>query len=425
MFRRICKTRLPAMLLALAASAACAQATTTITTTALPATTLLKQTFDAAWARQPEARSHAMRHQAASARREISESWTAEPPSLELAGKTDQLNGNAGSREYEVGIAVPLWLPGERASTAALADAEVRASASRTLAAQLRTAAAVRTAYWDLQRARSARALATARLTNTHALAADVGRRVRAGDLARADQHQADGALAIAQAAMAEADGALATAAQRLSALSGAVPDFGAASDAGAEPEPTGNLDPALLERDHPALTELVERAEVARRAVKLAGVQGRANPELSLATARERGAAGESWQQTVTVGLRVPFGADARNRARVDSANAEAIEAEAQLGLERQRVLAEFAAARSQLQAHRDQLAAAQRRAQLGAEAREFFHKSFRLGETELPTLLRIELEAIDAERQLARSRIELGAAVSALRQAMGLLPE
>jgi len=37
----------------------------------------------------------------------------------------------------------------------------------------------------------------------------------------------------------------------------------------------------------------------------------------------------------------------------------------------------------------------------------------------------LRIEMEASEAEREAARARVELAAAVSAMRQAMGLLPE
>ena len=69
--------------------------------------------------------------------------------------------------------------------------------------------------------------------------------------------------------------------------------------------------------------------------------------------------------------------------------------------------------------------LAAAEKRAQLARESRGFFDKSFRLGESDLPTRLRIELEAVEAERQNARARIELAAAISALRQALGLLPE
>ncbi|MBA3998087.1 MAG: hypothetical protein C0466_13100 [Candidatus Accumulibacter sp.] len=164
----------------------------------------LKQAFDAAWARQPEARSLALRRDAAAARRQIAEQWTAAAPSLELSDKSDRLAKNQGSHEVVAGLSVRLWLPDERARSAALADAEGAAVDSRASAAQLRTAAAVREAWWDWQRARSERALAQARLDNAQRLAADVAKRVAAGDLARADQHQAAGAAAGAEAALAD-----------------------------------------------------------------------------------------------------------------------------------------------------------------------------------------------------------------------------
>lgn len=420
MFRRIGINWLPGLLLGLAASGAWAQAASP----ASPVVTTLRQAFDAAWARQPEAQSLDMRRAAALARRESADSWSAEPPAFEVSGKTDQLHRNDGSREYEIGLAVPLWLPGERASTAALADAEVRASTSRTLAAQLRTAAGVRAAYWDWQRARVNVLIARERLASARELAADVSKRVRAGELARADQHQADGALATAEASLAEASGALAGAEQHLRALTGMTPALAAEGLSVAEAEPAPAA-PVALGAGHPAIAELRDRAELAQRSMTLAGIQGRANPELNLATTRERGASGESWQQTVTIGVRIPFGSDTRNRARVASASAEAIEAETQLRLERERLTAEVDTARVRVESARTLVASAEQRAQLARESRGFFQKAFRLGETDLPTRLRIELEAAEAERQVARTRIELAAAVSALRQAMGLLPE
>lgn len=421
MFRKICVNWLPGLLLGLAASGAWAQAASP----ASPVVTTLRQAFDAAWARQPEAQSLDMRRAAALARRESADSWSAEPPAFEVSGKTDQLHRNDGSREYEIGLAVPLWLPGERASTAALADAEVRASTSHTLATQLRTAAGVRAAYWDWQRARIDVLVARERLASARELAADVSKRVRAGDLARADQHQADGALATAEASLAEASGALAGAEQQLRALTGMTPALAAEGLSVAEAEPAPAGPPVALEAGHPAIAELRDRAELAQRSMTLAGIQGRANPELNLATTRERGASGESWQQTVTIGVRIPFGSDSRNRARVASASAEAIEAETQLRLERERLTAEVDTARVRVESARTLVASAEQRAQLARESRGFFQKAFRLGETDLPTRLRIELEAAEAERQVARTRIELAAAVSALRQAMGLLPE
>lgn len=413
------KVWLPGGLLLLAISSAWAQ-----TAPPGPATTL-KQAFDSAWLRQPEAQSQAARQQAAVAHRQVANSWTPEPVSLELSTKGDWLHGNQGSREFEAALALPLWLPGERARTGALADAEVRASASRVLAAQLRTATRVRESYWQWQRARGEQALALARLGNAQQLALDVAKRVKAGDLARADQHQADGALATAQAGLAEAVSALADASHQLRALTGSAPVAALDAQAQTEPLPDQSAAAASLAARHPALAELLDLAEVARRAAELAQVQTRSNPELTLAMARDRGADGESYQQSVTLGIRIPFGADSRNRARRSTAQAELIEAQGQLGLEQARLLAEQDTARVRLESAQAQLKAANQRWQLARESRSFFQRSYQMGETDLPTRLRIELEATEAQRQVIRTRIDLAAAVSILRQALGLLPE
>jgi cobalt-zinc-cadmium efflux system outer membrane protein len=385
----------------------------------------LQQAFESAWSRQPEAESLTVRRDAAEARRQGADSWTAEPPALEVSAKTDQLNKNQGSREYVAGIALPLWLPGERARTGALADAESKATSSRALAAQLRIAATVREAWWTWQRARLESALAQARLHSAQQLAGDVARRVKAGDLARSDQHQADGAMASAEVGLAEAKAAFAVATQHLRALIGTVPGEQAGLVDVGEPLPKVPADFAARDTSHPAVVELLNRAEVARRGAELAEVQTRANPELMLATTRDRGMAGDPYQQTITVGIRFPFGSDSRHRAKAGLARAEAIEAESQARLERERLIADLDAARVRVDSARDQLAAAEKRTRLGHESRGFFEKSFRLGETDLPTRLRIEFEASEAERQATRARIDFAAAISALRQAMGLLPE
>ena len=400
-----------------------AQTATAAAAPEAPATILnLRQAFDAAWARQPEAMALQARRAAARAQRQAAQSWTPEPAALEVSNKTDRLNRNAGARELEVGVAVPLWLPGERSRSAALADAEGAAIESRATAAQLRVAAAVREAWWQWQRARIEADGAREQLDNTRRIAADVARRAQAGDLARADQHQADGAAAAAESSLAQAEADLATAWQHLRALAGDAPHAPVALRAAAEPAPaatSGEID------DHAALQELMDRATVAERTAALAANQSRANPELMLATTRDRGAFGEASQQTITLGVRIPFGGGPRFEARSANARAEATEAQAQLALERERLTAARQAAQVRVEASRTQLAAAERRAQLARESRGFFDKSFRLGETDLPTRLRIEAEAAEAERQAARTRIELAAAISAWRQALGLLPQ
>ncbi len=79
-----------------------------------------RQTFQAAWARQPEARAVSARRDAALARQEAAASLFAEPPSAFGSLKSDQATENHGGREYEIGVSMPLWLPGERARTQAV-----------------------------------------------------------------------------------------------------------------------------------------------------------------------------------------------------------------------------------------------------------------------------------------------------------------
>lgn len=377
----------------------------------------LKQAFEAAWSRQPEALAHAARREAAIAARRAASGWTVEPAALELMAKTDRANGNAGAREYDVGVALPLWLPGERDRAGRLADAELDAAEARWLGARLRTAAQVRDAWWAWHRASLEHALSRERLAAARSLAADVERRVRAGDLARADQYQADGAVAQARSALADATATQSAVQLALRALLG--------TEGLALPHDAAEPLPPDAAATHPALVELLARAEVGRRAAELAAVQKRGNPELTIGTVRERSAFGEPYQGSLTVGIRVPFGGGSRSDAKLAAARADALEAEGLAALERRRLQADVEAARQRLDAARAQLDAAEQRTSLAREVRGFFEKSFRLGESDLPTRLRVELEAIEAERQAARARLDVAAAISTWRQALGLLPE
>lgn len=384
--------------------------------TALAQGSPIRQGFDAAWLRQPEQRAAPLRREAAAAAATAAQRWTPEPPALELSTRTDRVTQNRGVREYDALVAVPLWLPGERARAQALAASEVGSVDARLAAAQWRLAAEVREAFWARQRAQLEHELARQRLASAQAVAGDVARRVKAGDLARADGHQAAAAVAAAQGALAEAEVALAQAAQGWLALTGQP-----AADGAGEPRPAEPAAPAL----HPALRELGTRADLARRQRELAGVQTRSNPELTIGAVHERDGFGERYGQRVVVGLRFPLGTSTTGPARRATASADLLEAEAQLELETERLRAQQQAARARVSALEAAQAAAEQRAVLTREARGFFEKSYRLGETDLPTRLRIEHEAFEAERQAARSRLELDAAISQLRQALGLLPE
>lgn len=379
--------------------------------------TTLRDVYEAALERQPDARAATARRQAAEAGREAAQRLTAEPGALEVQTKAGR--SAAGGREYEAAVAFPLWRPDERSRAFNLADARLEAVDLRTRAARLDLAGAVRDAWWALQRAEVEVAAAGDRLKSARQLAADVARRVRAGDLARADLHQAESAVAQAEAAVAEAESARASAAGAVRVIALVAPASGAFAVSEPMPPATEAVD------QHPTVAEALNRALVARRTMELTATQRRANPELTLGASRETGAAGEPSVQSLIVGIRIPFGGGPRHAARLAGAQAEALEAEAVAEIARARVATEAASARARLQASQVQLQAAERRARLAAETRGFYDKSFRMGESDLPVRLRVELEAAEAQRALAKTRIEVAAAVSQLRQAVGLLPQ
>jgi cobalt-zinc-cadmium efflux system outer membrane protein len=374
--------------------------------------------FEQAWAAQPAAASLSERTRAASAQREAASTWTAAPPSIEVGGRTDRYNRDRGSREQEVGLVLPLWLPGERSQAQALADAEGNALQSSQRATQLNLAQFVRDAWWAWLAAANEADLAQARLAAASRLRDDVNRRFNAGDLSRADLNQAAGARALAEAQVAEAGAAEHLARYRLQALGAPLP---ASPEIVPEPLPAATHEAM----SHPRVQSLQGRAEVARQQAALARVQSRSNPELTISTRRDRSTGGEAFDQTWALALRLPFGGGPRHEARLAIANAEAVEAEVELQREQARISAEQGAYAAWVEAARQQALAAAQRAELARENRLLYDKSFSLGETDLPTRLRIESEAMEAERALVRARIALAQGISQWRQALGLLPE
>ena len=392
----------------------------------------LSQAFAAAWARQPVAAALHEQRTAVAARRAAADAWTPAPPAIEVGGRSDRFNRDRGANEVELGLAIPLWLPGERRDSQAFSEAETGSLEGRVAALQWQLAGELRAAWWDWQLASEEFLAAEGALANSTRLRDDVARRFAAGDLARTDLYQAEGALAGIRAEWIDAQSRRDAAASRLLLLTGntsAGP--GATLPTIAPQEQRGESDPgnALSLADwlarHPALLALNARAEAARQTQALARTRSRANPELMLATRRERGVSNEAIEQSWSLALRIPFSSDARHQAAIAEAGAGRVEAEIEAERTRERLIQGARLAVNELAAARQRRQANEERARLARETDQAFAKAFRLCESDLPTRLRVAQEAFAAERALQRSRIQQAAALSAYHQAIGLLPE
>jgi cobalt-zinc-cadmium efflux system outer membrane protein len=377
------------------------------------ATPSLRAAVEAAWQRAIEATEAKGRVTRARADRAVAESPWAAPPSLELSHRDERVIDSSRGRETEVGIAWPMWLPGQRTARGRTADAELSTAEAGQHAARLRVAGEVRLAAWDLAARRGEMKLAEVQAQSLDALADDVERRIAAGDLARADALAARSEVLAARSASAEARRRLQAAEMRWRVLTGIEPV--------GDPQETPQAAPNT---QHPELAVAALNVERARSRLDLLRVSRRDPPELMVRLREETAGNGAGGQHSVGVAVRVPFGTADRNVPRQAAATTELDLALAEERRLRERLEAEASSARSTLAMAEQQLSDEQSRAALLRERAQLIDKSFRAGESSLPEQLRALSAAAHADAASARARVALGLSRAQLHQTLGILP-
>jgi cobalt-zinc-cadmium efflux system outer membrane protein len=372
----------------------------------------LREALDHAWAAQ--ANQLSARDQQFSAQVAASQAWTPAPPSIGLFNTTDQLNGDYGRREWEVGLSAPIWLPGQRDQAEALANAEKTAFSGRSALSRWQLAGQLRESWWAVRFAQVDLTSASRLLDEAQALAKDVGLRVQAGDLAALDQSQAKSRIQQAKQQQSIAQLELQRARQAFALISrGAV-----------LPEQNEALAPLPALELHPVLSSLQDATRSAQARLEQATGDSRDAPEVALSYTSERDAFDDPYRGRIKLGITVPFGSESRNQPRITAANADWIEAQTTRELESQRISAELASARLELSQSQQQQALAAEELPLVNERAGWVAKGFRLGQFDLLTQIRSQQELLDAQAQVARAEYTIGRAISRFNQAAGVLP-
>ena len=381
----------------------------------------LAQAVDAAWQRAVQASEATAQTRRAAAERVAASSFSALPPALEINHLNDRAQSNAGRRETEVGVAWPLWLPGQRDARLAVAEAEIGLADIGIEAARLRVAGQVRDLAWRASAAEAEVQALGAEKRYVQGIAEDVQRRVGAGDLARSD------ALA-AQGESLEAEALQSDALQRLQALRlqwqtltglGSLPVLLLPADVDASTEAA-----ISSVAGHPERRLANQAVERARRRFDVVTRFRRDAPELSVKYREEIPGLGQGTQRGMGVGLRIPFGTDGRNAPLQAAAAGELEVAQANERRLDAQLEADLRTTRSALVRAAQQLETARTRAGLLRERAQLIEQSFKAGETPLPELLRAVNAAARADASLVRQRAALGLAHAQLQQALGVLP-
>ncbi len=369
--------------------------------------------LESAWQRHPQALGLEAVDQEVRADHALSEALTPEPVSVSLGHLNDRQGRNLGKEEWEVELAIPLWLPGQKTARSTVTTRRGEEARTRRTALRLEVAGEVREAWAALALARAGVALAVRRQESARALHASVQKYFKVGERSRMDVNLSQSEVLIAESEMIESRAVLQQAEQAFHLL------VGRPAPLQLNAEPLGQP-PAL----HPQLAATAAFAQRARAAVRMADETQRATPELSLRAVRERGNFAEAYGHNVGLRLKIPFSSPAQVRRESSKAQAEADQAGADGKRAEHRVQMDIERARQTLDFATRQWAMAEERHALSADNLRLIEKAFALGESDLATLLRIRAAAYDAEGFRDRSLLARAAALSRLNQALGVLP-
>lgn len=375
----------------------------------------LRTALDQVWEKNPQAQTLEARRAESDAQAVAANSMLPSAPAVILGHRNDQLSNNAGVREWEVGIALPLWLPGQRDARQRQAEIGRAGLEANILALRLRLAGELREAIWQVRQVEAQIRLDEARAQTAKKLAEDVAKRVRAGELAKTDLNLAQNEWRTAQAAVLQNRNRLLQAQQAYATLTGTsvLPDDSAES---AQSKP--------LSDDHPLMEEARLAIEVAQAQVHVASQSHRDNPELELSTRRERGSLNDPYASTVALALRLPLATNARNLPLTSAAQTALTRTQSEYTRARLTLEYQLQQAVQALQAADQLLDLARQQRAAASENLDLIQKSFSLGESDLFTLLRARTAAFEAEQVHNQQEIAQALSRARLNQAQGVLP-
>ncbi|RAI54079.1 TolC family protein [Roseicella frigidaeris] len=331
--------------------------------------------------------------------------------------------GPGRANEWNVEVAAPLWLPGQRGALAGTVNAGVEEQERRLALRRLELAGLLRDAYWAVGAAESELRVARNRLATARDIGRDVQRRVELGDIAQTEALLTRNEELAATLDLTRAEAAVAAAHAAYRTLTGG--SEAALQSAGGSTGLAGaRSEPAMMDAaTHPAIRTAEAALATAEARARLVRATPMDNPELGVFT---RGQGGLVTEQGTSLGLRVriPLPSEARNAPRRADAEAERTRAEGELIQARRVVEGEISLARLGLAAAaRARGIAADRRA-VAEQQLATARTAFRSGEIGAFDLFRVRQLQIEAAAGEARAEVEAGRARSRLNQALGLAP-
>lgn len=343
-------------------------------------------------------------------------SFLADSMSLELRYQTGQIGNNDNLREYEAGVEFPVWRPGERRASRAVArEMELEAN---SFAAFVRweLAGVLRAALWRIEltanRVKQAEKAAQVSADLLHS----IERQVDLGTLPRSDGLQAkqDKLNSDIRLNSASTEYANAVRAYRIvTGLDNIPADFVEKKSL-----------KSGVEDDHPALIHSMARLQRATAEHRLQQQSGTSSPALLLGVRSERGGTDPSFEDSVGIFFSYPFGFGAHANAEEAAAGASAAAVRAEHRARRQKMEVTVHHAEQNLTGTQLEYELARQKNELAQQHLAMSATAFELGEMNLMTFLMIKETAYAAEIGESEKKVQWRSAIAQYNQAVGEAP-
>ena len=360
---------------------------------------------------------YAVRQQGKAIRQQAS-GFLADNPALTLRYENDELTDNVGFNNWEGGIELPLWLPGQRRSRYEVATATEQQAISLRPFYTWRISGEVRELLWSIRIAEAKASLAQTAVSSARALETDIDKRVQAGELAVTDRILARQETLVQEVTL-QAESA------KFIALNIEYQILTGLSELPANIDEQEVKEATDLSDQHPALVAAGRRTDLARSVRNQSRHEKRANPVLAIGTRNERAESGQPYDTIMSLELNLPLGLNGQSAPAIANAERQLTEQQINYAAVLRDLEKQLALADSEKQRTLQAMQLAQQQQQLAAEGLRLIQRAFELGESDLFTLLQARRRALEAERNLQISQLEQGRAIARYNQALGVLPE
>lgn len=372
----------------------------------------LNDVVDSALIRSPDyavANAHA---DVANAYQARSQRWLPEVPSLSLAYETDQHDADAGFRESQIGLTLPVWKRRQQDAFEKLAHRSGEFAKRFPDAARLGVSAQVRNSLWALKETEEDVNLARDALDVAQRLEMKVKRQVELGNVPRTDLIAARRERLAQQTQLLEAQASWQGQQKHYQHLTG-LTEF---------PAEISESTQLASSAEHPALAISRLMLEQAEAELEVCRRSGNGQPELTVAGRKERADRFSDSEQYLSMELSVPFGgqgyntvalAEARQKVATLRSDHRRLEISLEAALEEAQILHE--SLQQQLDMSSELLSLAEQKYALDQRA-------YGAGVMSLLELLRSQKTLLDSKRDHQRLQIQIGRTQADINQLSGV---